>query len=307
MATIPEAGTGSSGGPKAAVIIPHYNDTVRLEKCLAALVPQAAATEVEIVVVDNGSTEDITELTAGFAGVTFLEERKKGAAAARNTGVANSKAPWLFFIDADCIPDADWLATALKTGPYVRQTEGIVGGTVRLFDETPPPRSGAEAFETVFAFPQKEYVERKNFSVTANLLTSRAVFDSTGPFDGSVVEDSDWCQRAVAKGFPIVFKPDLVVAHPTRQDWPSLRKKWKRTTAENYFANGTGRSARVKWGLRALVVAASGPLHLPRILRHPDLTAQERLRGALTLLRLRMLRACWMLRQALLGAAPINT
>ena len=174
-----------SATPQAAIIIPHYNDTARLRLCLSALAPQLAGRAVEVIVSDNGSTEDLGPLRADFPDTVFVHEAEKGAAPARNTGVRASTAPRLFFIDADCIPADDWLATALALSGEDR----IIGGRVRVFDETPPPRSGAEAFETVFAFPQEFYVARKHFSVTANLLATRAMFDDVGGFDGGVVED----------------------------------------------------------------------------------------------------------------------
>jgi GT2 family glycosyltransferase len=289
--------------PRAAIVIPHFNDVVRLRKCLDALAPQMAAAPVEVVVVDNGSTQDIGAVVAAHPDVRFLKEPKKGAAPARNTGVRETTAPCLLFIDADCIPAPDWLATALE----LAGKDEIIGGRVDLFDETPPPRSGAEAFETVFAFPQEDYIARKNFSVTANLLTSRAVFDDTGPFDGTVVEDSDWCQRAVARGWPISYHPELAVSHPTRNDWAALRRKWKRTTAENYFVGGTGPVSRLRWALRAGAVLASAPVHVPRVLRHPALRARERGPCIAVLLRLRALRAGWMLRQSLFGERPLGS
>lgn len=285
--------------PQAAIVIPHFNDTARLRKCLSALTPQVEGKPVETIVVDNGSTEDIGPLRRDFPWVRFLSEPARGAAPARNTGVAGSRAPWLFFIDADCIPAPNWLDTALALGGW----DGIIGGRVDLFDETPPPRSGAEAFEMVFAFPQRKYVEKKRFSVTANLLTTRAVFDATGPFDGSLVEDSDWCHRAGRLGYAIRYHPELAVSHPTRSDWAALVRKWRRVTIENFHANGTDMRARVRWALRALVMPASIPLHLPRALGSPRLaTTGERLRCAATLVRLRLLRMAWMLRQAATGS-----
>lgn len=292
---------------RAAIVIPHFNDTARLAKCLAALAPQIAGTPVEAVVVDNGSTQDLAPLIAAHPGIRFLAEAEKGAAPARNTGVRDTTASGLAFLDADCVPAPDWVATALRLLDGMETTgQGapIIGGRVDLFDETPPPRSGAEAFETVFAFPQRDYIERKGFSVTANLVTTRAVFDATGPFEGGVAEDYDWCLRAGRLGYRVAYDADLAVGHPTRNDWPALRRKWQRITSEGYLLNGTGGMARLRWGARALAVLASGPLHAPRILGHSALTGQERGRALATLLHLRGLRAAWMLRQAISGSAP---
>jgi GT2 family glycosyltransferase len=276
-----------------AVIIPHYNDTVRLRRCLSGLV-SGATDGADIVVVDNGSTDPMAQLIAEFPQVRFVTETRKGAANARNRGVVETDAPHLFFLDADCVPAADWLASAMRN----RDLGDIVGGAITVFDETPPPRSGAQAFETVFAFNYRDYILNKGFSVTANLLTRRDVFLATGPFIDGVSEDEEWCRRARDAGFGIALAEDLRVSHPTRSDWPALRRKWRRLTDEMFRLHLT-RNGRGRWALRAVAVAASGALHLPRVVTDSRLDgAGERLRGCVTLVRLRLLRAVWMLQQA---------
>lgn len=298
MSISPDGLRATPEAPKLAVIIPHYNDLKRLETCLGALVPQLVDT-VEVVVADNDSPVDLAPLAARFTAVRFVNEPTKGAAAARNRGVRETTAPYLAFLDSDCVPAADWLATALD----LCGRNDLAGGRVDTFDETPAPRSGAEAFETVFAFHQRSYIEKKGFSVTANLLTSRAVFDATGDMIVGLSEDMDWCQRAIAKGYGLVYADTLQVSHPTRQDWAALSKKWHRTTLEGFHLNGTSPVQRLKWALRAVAVLGSGLVHLPQVLGSDKLASgQERISGALTLLRLRAARCGWMLRQALVGA-----
>ncbi len=285
---------------RLAVIIPHYNDPARLKSCLASLAPQVTdRADVEVVVADNASPIDLGTMQAAYPWARFVTERDKGAAAARNCGVGKTTAPYVAFLDSDCVPAPDWLETALE----LCGTADLVGGRVDTFDETPPPRSGAEAFETIFAFHQKSYIEEKGFSVTANLLTSRAVFDDVGPLVVGLSEDIEWCHRATGKGYRLVYADALQVGHPTRQDWPALVKKWRRTTEEGFHLNGTGAAGRAKWAVRALVVLVSGPLHLPRVAFSDRLSSTgERWRAAATLLRLRATRCAWMLRQAATGA-----
>jgi len=286
------------------VIIPHYNDAVRLERCLIALVPQLAALPdlAEAIVVDNGSSVDPAPLVARMAPdmgkLRCVREPARGAAAARNRGMVETDTPLLAFLDCDCVPAPNWLARCLE----VAGRGDLVGGRVDTFDETPPPRSGPEAFEAVFAFHQRSYIEDKGFSVTANLVTHRGVVRAVGPMVPGLSEDMDWCRRATAQGFALVYADDLRVAHPTRSDWPALLRKWRRTTDEMFQLNGTGGLARLRWGLRALAVLGSGPVHLPRIWRAPALRGPERRRAAVTLLRLRAQRAVWMLQQAGAGS-----
>lgn len=294
---------------EAAIIIPHYNDVVRLARCLRALLPQIGP-GVELIVVDNGSTQDLAPLRAEFPGLRLVVEPRKGAAEARNRGLAETSAPALFFLDCDCVPAPDWLACARR----IAGQADVIGGRIEVFDEPAPgslapeplapARTGAQAFEAVFAFDNRAYVERKGFSVTANLLTRRAVMQATGPFVAGLSEDLDWCQRARAKGFSLIYADDLRVGHPSRGDWDALRRKWHRLTQESFALQDQSRGGRAIWGraiwgLRALAMPLSIAAHLPRLWRAPDLTPGERWRGAATLTRLRLRRMVWMLAQAL--------
>lgn len=282
----------------AAIIIPHYNDVVRLSRCLDALMPQMTLS-VEVIVVDNASTQSLDPIKQTFPSLRMVIEPRKGAAEARNRGVAETTADRLFFLDCDCIPSTDWLETALQIAPRA----DIIGGSVTVFDETAPPRTGAQAFEAVFAFDNQFYVEERGFSVTANLLTRRDVFDSTGPFIHGVSEDVEWCRRATAQGFGLSYSDALRVSHPSRGDWSALKRKWLRLNVESFGVNGTDLTGRAKWALKALAMPASVLAHLPRVLNSPALpNVKEKARAILTLLRLRMARMAWMLAQAIRGA-----
>lgn len=283
--------------PAAAVIIPHFEDIVRLSRCLDALMCDAAIEQVEVVVVDNGSVGDVDAVVGAHPHVRLVRESERGAAAARNRGVAETVAPRLFFLDCDCIPESGWIDAGLEA----LHTADIVGGAIVLFDETPPPRSGAEAFETVFAFHQRDYVERKGFSVSANLLTWRVLFDRIGGFINGVSEDVEWCHRAVAAGGRLVFAPDVRVRHPTRSDYHALRRKWHRTTREAFAGMRKKPFGRLRWAFLAAAVLVSVIIHAPRVIMHSGLrSTKERVRALATLAAIRTERTMWMLGQALM-------
>lgn len=282
---------------EAAIIIPHYNDGVRLARCLAALMPQVGPGE-EVIVVDNNSTESLAGVQAIWPDLRIVVEPRKGAAEARNRGVAETTAPRLFFLDCDCVPQEDWLATARA----ISMQADVIGGRISVFDETPAPRNGAQGFEAVFAFDNRAYVETKGFSVTANLLTHRDVFRVTGPFIHGLSEDLDWCRRATALGYRLIYADQLRVSHPSRGSWAELARKWRRLTEEGFGVNGHSPGARARWALKALAMPLSILAHLPRVLRSPRLaSALERRRTAATLVRLRLMRMAWMLGQAMRG------
>lgn len=292
--------TTTTDQPDIAVIIPHYNDVDRLERCLGALMKNEIG-QAEILVVDNNSPNPPDRLHDQFPSVRFLTETEKGAGPARNKGVANSTAELLIFIDADCVPDHSWLTVARQ----VAHRADLIGGRVDVFDETPPPRNGAEAFETVFAFDQKTYIETKGFSITANLITSRKTFSDVGLFGNGISEDYDWCTRAREKGYRLSYAPELQVAHPSRSNWEMLKKKWQRLTQESFalsLQNNPGPSGRLKWGVKSLLLPFSIPAHLPRIFFSKRLSSLgEKSRAAQTLFKLRLLRMWWAQKQAIFG------
>lgn len=282
--------------PSHAIIIPHYNDLARLERCLAALDPQITP-DVEVVVADNASPSSPQPVIDQFGWARMATEPRPGAGHARNRGVAETSAPVLVFLDADCVPDPDWVQQVMA----LEQGDSLSGGDVQIFHETPAPRSGAEVFEEVFAFKQQDYIERKGFSITANLVTTRAVFTAVGPFRDDVSEDVEWCWRARDAGFALAYVPQMRVGHPSRSDWPALKRKWHRLTQEMGRLAVQSPGGRVREILKAAAMPLSALAHLPRIALFPGLTLGERMAGMKTLVRLRCGRMIWMLKQALKG------
>jgi GT2 family glycosyltransferase len=292
----------SQAGPQDAIIIPHYNDVARLCRLLEALETQDR-TGSEVIVADNGSTVDLGPVADRFPWVRIVSEPASGAGLARNKGAAATTAPWLFFIDADCLPEPDWLNQARRIARGDRDV--ITGGRVDVFDETPPPRSGAEAFETVFAFQMQRYLEEEGFLGAGNLVVARESFDMTGGFRAAVSEDKEWSQRAAAAGFRLAYDDALAVGHPSRQDYAALSRKWHRVVEESWALQRHGDRPdwlnRLFWAGRACLMPASVLLHIGPILRHPALSTRERARAIVTLARIRIARMGWMLGHAIMG------
>lgn len=279
----------------AAVIIPHYNDTSRLMKCLAALKPQLTP-EIEVIVVDNDSTEPLDLVRQKYPEIPIIKEVEKGAAIARNRGVTETTAPLLLFLDSDCIPQSNWIEVAMNAC----KDSDIVGGEIIVFDETPGPKSGAEAFEAVFAFDNQSYIENKGFSVTANLVTKRKIFYTVGGFRSGMSEDLDWCRRATACGYKLTYSEALKVSHPSRSDWTAISRKWQRLTHEAWGLTESNISNRFLWASRATMMPLSILIHTPRILQSPKLdNSRERWFAWIVLIRLRLFRGKLMLWQAI--------
>jgi GT2 family glycosyltransferase len=270
---------------RVSVVVPHYQDLASLDACLTALVGQTfPKSDYEIVVADNNSpigVAAVEQTIAGRARLTVATE--KGAGPARNAGVLAAKGELLAFTDCDCVPAPGWLAAgiaALDKAP-------VIGG--RMTVSTSAHKSGAEAFESVFAFDNEDYVERKGFTVTANLFCARTTFDAVGPFRTGVSEDTEWCWRARDLGYPIAYAPDAVCSHPARPDWSALVKKSARINEESYLlAKSRGETGR--WIAKQLALPLSIVAHAPRVMAANNLTPGERLSALATLARIRLWR-----------------
>ena len=110
-------------GPRLSVIVPVYNVETYLAECLGSLVGQSL-TSMEIIIVDDGSTDHSMSIVAEFAEqddrFVVLTQPNRGPGAARNLGIAAARAPYITFLDSDdTIPRtayAQMVATLDETG-----------------------------------------------------------------------------------------------------------------------------------------------------------------------------------------------
>ena len=182
---------------------------------------------------------------------------------------------------------ADWL----RHGVAALDQWDLVGGRMEVLVDDPERMTPTEAFEAVFAFNNERYIRHKGFTVTANLLCRREVFQAVGGFGVGVSEDVEWCLRAAGKGFRLGYAPDAVIGHPARRTWPDLLAKWRRTNREGFLLSASKPLGVARFVARSLLLPASILVHAPVILRSQVLKRREDKRGALSILvRLRMWR-----------------
>lgn len=288
------------------VVVPHLRQWAQLDQCLASLHRQTLARgRFAVIVVDNGSPdfEDLQHrLASQWPDAVFTQEREPGPGPARNTGIALAGTPLIACIDADCVADERWLASALQAlqqaGPGT-----IHGGDVRIAMTNPASPTAIEAYEAVFGFRQQLYIEKKHFTGTGNMAFWKSDFERTGPFAGiGKAEDRDWGNRAVRCGLRIAFVPDMIIFHPARPDFGSLQQKWLRHVAHDLEAARRSMPALMIWPMHAGAVALSALPHLAMIWRSPHLrTVKARAKASGVLFRIRLFRAREMLRQMALS------
>lgn len=272
--------------PKISVIIPHFNDLDNLQECLILLACQTLPKhQFEIIVADNNSDCGLTKVqkTCG-SGVTVVSAPIQGAGEARNAGVVASTGDALAFIDSDCRPSLNWLERGLAA---LAKSE-MVGGHVDIVVEDSNHLTPVEAFEKVFAFDFKRYIEQEGYSGSGNMFVPRSIFTQVGGFRTGVSEDKDWGQRAGAMGFRWTYAPDVRVSHPARRDWEELQRKWSRISRETYLLLREQPFGRVRWILRSWLVLISPVFHLVSVITSPKLDRfEDKLKAIAVLFRIR--------------------
>jgi glycosyltransferase involved in cell wall biosynthesis len=213
--------------PTVTVIVPVYNGVDLLDRCLRSLLRQTyPASLIEVIVVDNNSSEPVTAVMPNEPRFKLIFEPRRGSYAARNTGLKAARGEVIAFTDADCTPSASWLergvAALMQPSPA-----DMVGGRIRLTFNGSKPRTGSEVYEAVHSFKQDWYLNERKFAATANMLTWRATIDKVGVFDGSLQSrgDAEWGQRVAAASGVQRYAGDAVVDHPARARVSELLKK----------------------------------------------------------------------------------
>jgi glycosyltransferase involved in cell wall biosynthesis len=259
--------------PTVAVVVPVRNGEATIRTCVEALLTQDWPRQaLELIVVDNRSTDATRAIVAAYP-VRLLEERGvESSYAARNRGVAAAHGDLLAFTDADCVPDPGWVrALAAALAP---DGVGLAAGPIE------PWRSErlVERYQAVRALRAERALRHPvlPFAQTANAACPRAVFDAVGGFDPACRfgGDLDFCWRVQRRtALRLVYEPTAVVRHRHRTTWRGLFALYQKNALANcllgerwpYYAHypslRTGAflgREMVRSGLRALVTGPAG-------------------------------------------------
>ena len=283
--------------PIVSIIIPHLNQNQALEICLQSLEKQLyPLSNLEVIIVDNGSKNIPTPTNTSFKSLAILSEKTPGPGPARNTGVKASTGEFLFFIDADCFAEENWVSSGIELLGKGEAT--ILGGELEIAIEDNDHITPLEAFETIFAFSQKNCCEKLGYSGSGNLALNRKVFDEVGGFPGiGSAEDFVWGGMALSAGFKFTFCPDMIVYHPARQTYHEMFQKWERHSRHFYADYKDNSWPLIRWTWRSFLVFASIPAHALKIILSSRLSGlAPKLRAIQALIIIRLFRVSFMLR-----------
>jgi hypothetical protein len=212
-----------------SVVIPCLNAADVIGRTLEALKAQSIASNLEVIVVDNGSSDDSVAIARGM-GAHVLLSATRGSAAARNLGVACGRANLVLSLDADCVPFDDlWaqkhvevltacppevLATAGRTVPFPHPDPWS-----QRTDVTPQP-AWSPSGEPLYA-------------VAGNACYRRATLQSLGGFPPTAADDAALGMVARRRGFRFLWAPEACVLHRNPCGWSGYLQQM---TKVGYYA-----------------------------------------------------------------------
>ncbi len=201
------AKVGEPRRPLVSVVIPAYNAQAHLAECVSSVQRQRGEFGLEIVIVDDGST-DLTAAVAGsLPDVICVSQANAGPSAARNAGVRRSRGEWVAFLDADDLWPADSLSARLAVAQRLPEA-ALVFGDCQQFNETGPWRAtlfesgglGTRTWGRSGTVPNAyAALLRNNFITTGTVLVRRQLLQDHGGFseDLRLVEDLElWLRLA---------------------------------------------------------------------------------------------------------------
>lgn len=203
-----------------SIVVPAYNASGTIQKCLEAL--RAAEDRREIIVVDDGSTDDTAALAATAGAHVVRLEGNHGPGTARNRGARQATGGLLLFVDSDVVVAAGAIARAERT-----LADPAVAAVFGSYDADPAAPGLVSQFRNLLHHWVHQTSNAEAFTFWAGLgAIRRPAFEAVGGFDerapGAVLEDVELGQRLRAAGYRIRLDPAMQGTHLKRWTLASM-------------------------------------------------------------------------------------
>ena len=232
--TPPLDNPGHKKGKSVSIIVPAYNEEIAIGKCLEGIIRQDFRGEMEIIVVNDGSTDRTVEIASKYPVKLIDLKTNRGKANALNTGIKNAKGDILIFSDSDSHMASNAVTTLVRR---LEESEDIhaVAGNV-FIDDTDGKTSFLKYFQMI-EYRTEQEINRYLQSLTGKVLVcpgplfavKREVTEEVQFSDLSVIEDADFTIEILKKSLKVVREPEAKVytnAPDSLEKWFSQRKRW---------------------------------------------------------------------------------
>jgi len=247
--------------PVVSVVVPTRNRAGYLDVALGSLRAQEGAPPHELLVVDDGSSDETLEV-AGRHGVRAVAVQKPGGLnAARNTGLTETTAPLVAFVDDDVLVPPGWLA-ALAEGAAHHAHVDAFGGPITARLEGRAPRSCGREDPPITTLDLGEEDAPARMVWGANFAIRRSAVQRIGRFDPTLSghgDEEDWLMALLATGGEIYYLAGAGLVHRRTEHDSRLgalaRAAWHRGRAARHTDRRRGTAPPVATELRNIAGA----------------------------------------------------
>jgi glycosyltransferase involved in cell wall biosynthesis len=208
--------------PDISVIIPAFNRAHTLPKALDSVLSQTLKPR-EIIVVDDGSTDETNAVLANYPGLCIISQDNRGVSAARNVGIEKAGGEWLAFLDSD----DEWLKEKLeKQWDTICIDDKLICHTEEIWIRNGQRVNPMKKHKKFGGIIYERCLPLCVIS-PSSVMIHRSVFEDVGVFDESleVCEDYDLWLRICAKYSVLFIDEPLIVKYGGHEDQLS-RKHW---------------------------------------------------------------------------------
>jgi glycosyltransferase involved in cell wall biosynthesis len=203
--------------PVVSVVVPTRGRAAYLEVTLDSLLDQRTEAAYEIVVVDDGAPDETAAVVAARPAVRYVAHGEgRGLNAARNTGLQESQAELIAFVDDDVLVPPGWVE-ALVSGSRRHAEAEAFGGPIRARFEGRTPRGCGREEPPITTLDLGAEDREATKAWGANFAVRRASVDRVGPFDERIVrphgDEEEWLERLREAGGMIVYLADAGLDH----------------------------------------------------------------------------------------------
>jgi len=222
------------GTPCASIIVPAYNEERNIGKCIEAIQKQDFDHEMEIIVVNDGSTDRTAEIASKYPVKLVDLKANIGKANALNTAIKSANGNILVFSDSDSQMSSNAVSSLVRCLEE-REDVGAVAGNV--FINKADGKNGSLTYFQMIEYRLEQEIIRCLQSASGNVLvcpgplfaTRREAAKEIMFSDKSVIEDSDFTIQVLKKGMKVVREPQARAytnAPHSIRSWFNQRQRW---------------------------------------------------------------------------------
>ena len=201
---------------KVSVIIPTYNRAHFIKSAIDSVLSQTY-NDLELIVVDDGSTDETSEILAGYGDkFHYIQQNHQERSAARNKGIHFAKGEYIAFLDSDDVWLPDKLARQIPILDNALSNVVLVHGYKQVVDNTLKPLPGYEKkLRRLYSLAEKGKEKYESYLMspcifTSTVLVRRSALLEIGDYDVTINgrEDLDLYLRLLLRGYSFVFIPE---------------------------------------------------------------------------------------------------